>query len=239
MRRFLAITRGVAIAAAIATSFWLVRWLEVAIGAGGFLTGLLLGFLLCVGCIIVQLIRARRAAKKLRNEQLRVVLPEVHLPADSAAYAWAVRRLDGSSVDMHQFRREVLFLNFWSTWCLPCVMELASIERLHRLVGPEGVVFMCIASDEDLDKLRQWVVDHRLTAPVFALSSDDIPLVFDSDLIPATYLVAADGRVALKHEGAAQWDHPRVVAFIRGLLAESAILAPTDPPKPHPPAEGR
>ena len=72
---------------------------------------------------------------------------------------------------------------------------------------------MCIATDQDLEKLRKWVTDHEVSVPVFSLATDELPLVFDSDYIPATYLLAADARIAFRHEGAAQWDHPRVVSF--------------------------
>ena len=62
---------------------------------------------------------------------------------------------------------------------------------------------------------------------------DQMPRMFDSEFIPATYVIAADSRVAFKHEGAAEWDHPRVVAYLRGLLIEGDILGlTTEPRKP-------
>lgn len=62
---------------------------------------------------------------------------------------------------------------------------------------------------------------------------DQMPRMFDSEFIPATYIIATDSRVAFKHEGAAEWDHPRVVAYLRSLLVEGDILGPTtEPPKP-------
>ena len=155
-------------------------------------------------------------------------LPEAQVPGgETAIYHWKVRKLDGTLVAMDQFMREVVFLNFWSTMCAPCVIELANIERLHAILASEGVVFMCIASDPDLDHLRRWVADHDVSVPVFALVDDQMPRMFDSEFVPATYVVASDSRIAFKHEGAAEWDYPRVVAFLRGLLMEGAILAPT------------
>jgi thiol-disulfide isomerase/thioredoxin len=131
---------------------------------------------------------------------------------------------------MDDLMRKVVFLNFWSTMCGPCVVELSNIERLHAVMAPEGVVFMCVASDQDLDQLRKWVVDKGVSVPVFALVDDQMPRMFDSEFIPATYIIAADSRIAFKHEGAAAWDHPRVVAYLRGLLVEGDILAVEEQP---------
>jgi hypothetical protein len=119
---------------------------------------------------------------------------------------------------------------------VPCVVELSNIERLHAVMTPEGVVFMCVASDQNLDQLRKWVVDEGVSVPVFALVDDQMPRMFDSEFIPATYIIAADSRIAFKHEGAAAWDHPRVVAHSRGLRLEGDILAvEAKPSKPLPP----
>ena len=59
--------------------------------------------------------------------------------------------------------------------------------------------------------------------PVFVHGEGDLPAVFDSDYIPATYVVSPDGTVVYQHTGAAQWDHPRVVSFLRALALKHGL----------------
>jgi thiol-disulfide isomerase/thioredoxin len=236
VRRIRAAALVLVVAAFLAVLVVLLRRLESWLGLDNLLSGILAGVMLTSLVIARVLYSAERKIKALRQERLRVALRAPLLPtAESAIYHWKVRKLDGTLVAMDDLMREVVFLNFWSTMCAPCVAELASIERLHAMLGREGVVFMCIASDQDLPKLRGWVAEQRVSVPVFSLHGDDMPSMFDSEFIPATYIVAADSRIALKHEGAAQWDHPSVVRFLRGLLAEGDILAVPGPaPEPGP-----
>lgn len=218
------------LAGIVVASFFLLRWVEVWIGARGFLSGILTGLLLSAAALILFMRHGQRQASSIRKERRQAVLPEAGVPGgETAIYHWNVRKLDGTVISIDEVMREVVFLNFWSTMCLPCVKELASIENLHRTLAPEGVVFMCIATDQDLEKLRKWVTEHNVSIPIFSLAADDLPLAFDSEYIPATYILAADARIAFRHEGAAQWDHPRVVSFLRGLLMESAIIPAMQP----------
>jgi hypothetical protein len=211
-----------------------LRWLEAKIGTGGFLSGVVVGVVVSVAALFSFVASTQRKVETIRRERLRVKLPEAPVPGgETAIYHWKVRKLDGTLVTIDDFMHRVLFFNFWSTMCAPCVVELAAIERLHTILAPEGVVFMCIASDGDLEYLRSWVADKAVSVPVFALMDDQMPRMFDSEFIPATYIIATDSRVAFKHEGAAEWDHPRVVAYLRSLLVEGDILGPTtEPPKP-------
>jgi thiol-disulfide isomerase/thioredoxin len=228
----------VGVAAIVGTSFLVLRWMEGRMGVGGFLSGVLAGLLMSGALLVTFARHIQRQASIIRKEGRQSALPDAGVPAgETAVYHWNVKRLDGTLVSIDEVMREVVFLNFWSTMCLPCVKELASIERLHAKLAPEGIVFMCVATDQDLEKLRMWLADHAVSIPVFSLATDELPRVFDSEYLPATYLLAPDGRIAFKHEGAARWDHPRVIAFLRGLLMESAIIPAIQPPSSSTPKE--
>ena len=227
MRNVRRLVRLFTIAIAVVALLSLLRWAEGLVGGGGFFSGVATGLLLVAVAYFLLVRRADKEVAKIRKEK-RARLPDAEVPErGTAVYGWQLRRLDGTPFEMNEARCEVVFLNFWSTMCLPCVQELASIERLHNKLAPEGVVFLCVATGDDLDELRQWAAKHGVSVPVFALAPDDVPAVFDCEYLPTTYIVAGDGRIALQHEGAAQWDHPRMVAFLRGLLAENVVAPPS------------
>ena len=141
-----------------------------------------------------------------------------------ARFDWAVMALDGSPFPMDRMRGETMVLNICSTKCGPCVAELPSIERLHKAVGSDGVKVLCVATDPDVNTVREFVAAKGFQLPVYALGDSEIPQVFDSDYIPATYVVNADGHIVYQHTGAALWDHPRVIALLRGLVLQNAVV---------------
>lgn len=135
-------------------------------------------------------------------------------------YAWKLEDLDGNPVDFAAFRGRTLFLNLWATWCPPCVAEMPSIDRLSKNPQVKNVAFACISSDDDLDDLRAFVRQRKLTVPVYRMIGAP-PEVFQTEAIPATFVVSGDGRVAMKEVGAAEWDSPATVQFLEGLSAKS------------------
>lgn len=147
-------------------------------------------------------------------------LPAPPLPANAPAdYEWSVRTLDDQPVEMARFKGKVVFLNLWATWCGPCVAEMASIQKLWEITKDEGVAFV-VASNEGPAEISAFLKKRGLTLPVYRMNGEP-PAAFRTAGIPATFILGADGRILLKHVGAARWDHPDAVTFLRGLKLSS------------------
>jgi thiol-disulfide isomerase/thioredoxin len=122
-------------------------------------------------------------------------------------------------VPFSSFRGKAVFLNFWATWCAPCVEEMPAISRLAQDERLKDVAFVALAHDDDPVRLKRYVDEHRIKVPVYRLQQIP-PAVFlppdktDSMAIPVTFLIAPDGRIASIQDGAAQWDDPSVVEFL-------------------------
>jgi thiol-disulfide isomerase/thioredoxin len=139
-------------------------------------------------------------------------------PLPSAAladYDWIVQSLDGPDFKMTDAKGKVVFLNFWATWCSPCVAEMASIQRLYEKLRDRGVVFACI-SNEKASKVSRFVRRKGFTLPIYTMRGSP-PAVFDNQRVPATFILSRDGRIALKHIGSAKWDDDKTVDFIKRL----------------------
>ncbi|WP_337173591.1 TlpA disulfide reductase family protein [Paludisphaera sp.] len=136
-------------------------------------------------------------------------------------FNWSLRDLDGGEVNFDRFRGKALFVNVWATWCPPCVAEMPSIARLASVEDLKGKVeFICIATDESMDAVRSFVRGKGW--PMTILHATALPPVFLTDGIPATFLIAPDGRLAYMREGAAEWDAPEVVRKLRDLASRPA-----------------
>jgi thiol-disulfide isomerase/thioredoxin len=140
-------------------------------------------------------------------------------PAD---YDWSLLDLEDKPVPFARFKGKTLFLNIWATWCRPCVMEMPSIASLARNPRLQGknIEFVCVSTDDSTDVVRRFRDGKDWTMTI--LRADRIPSVFYTEGIPATFLIAADGRIAASEVGAADWSEPRVVAFLEKLAGSRA-----------------
>jgi thiol-disulfide isomerase/thioredoxin len=138
-----------------------------------------------------------------------------------AAYEWSLSDLNDRPVRFSRFKGKPIFLNIWATWCGPCVREMPSIARLAqdpRLQG-KGLEFVCASVDDSSDAVRRFL-QGRSWSMTF-LRAEQLPAVFHTEGIPATFLIAPDGRIAAAVVGAAQWDAPEVVGFLEKLAAST------------------
>lgn len=131
-------------------------------------------------------------------------------------YGWTIRTLDGREIPLSEFKDKVIFINFWATWCKPCVVEMPSIQTLYDSLKNEAVAFLLI-SDENEKTVQKFLDEKRFTFPVY-LRSKELPTVFKTMGIPATFILSRDGAVVFKHVGSAKWDDESSVSFLRGLM---------------------
>ncbi len=127
--------------------------------------------------------------------------------------------LAGGEVNLASQRGKVVVLNFWATWCPPCVAEMPSLERLYRTLTPEGLAVVTVSTDEDQAELRKFVSQHALTLPVLM---DPGGRVAGGDYrttgYPETFLLDRQGRILRHVVGPAEWDSPEMMADLRRLM---------------------
>jgi thiol-disulfide isomerase/thioredoxin len=151
------------------------------------------------------------------------MLPPPFPIRESADYNWTVRGLDGQPLLMSQLRGRVVFLNFWATWCVPCIAEMPSIQRLYEQVKDDAV-FVCV-SPEEATLVDRFVEEKGYRIPMYTFEGSP-PAVFRIKSYPKTLIIAPDGRIAFAHTGTAVWDDPSSVEFIRNLSSSAATRGP-------------
>ena len=161
------------------------------------------------------------------NRLREAALPAPDLPPQGRheAYGqadmnWTFQTLAGAPVKLADYRGRVVFLNFWATWCGPCVAEMPSIQRLHDRLNNDNVAFILV-SDEDVPKIEQFLEDNPLRLPVFSAPGAP-PSLFRTPAIPATFVIDTNGMVVLREIGATRWNHDNMLTFLRGLLSGQA-----------------
>ncbi|HMB07431.1 MAG TPA: TlpA disulfide reductase family protein [Isosphaeraceae bacterium] len=139
-------------------------------------------------------------------------------------YGWTVRDLHEKPVPFERYRGKAVFLNIWATWCPPCVAELPSIARLAADPRLKEVAFLCVSTDESAEAVRGFL--RGKDWPMAVLRATSLPDVLTTDGIPATFLVAPDGRIVATEVGAAAWDDPTAVEYLEKLARPAAEVRP-------------
>ena len=177
------------------------------------LIGIALGVLLALGLLAVAFWLVYRRIKNRISSGLE---PARARSLKGWDYRMRLRTMDDQILDASTFRDRPLFLNFWATWCAPCVAELPSIERLVSRLEGTNVAFVCV-STEPLEKVKAFAARKPLNVPFYVLV-DEPPAVFDTRSIPATFIVK-DGDIVLQHIGAPRWDTEEIIQMLSGSSA--------------------
>jgi len=179
----------------------------------GLLAGLVLTILIIIGGGYVLM----RSFTSRNHQKIESILQTPPFPTQTRMdYNWRVQGLDGKELSVVKTKGKVIFLNFWGTWCPPCVAEMPSIQRLYDRIRSEEIHFMCV-SDEDRTKVSTFVKERGFTLPVYTLLGEKPP-VFQTRGIPATFIISRDGQIVFKHVGAAKWDDKTSIDFIQRLM---------------------
>lgn len=122
----------------------------------------------------------------------------------------------GEKVNMEQFRGKVIFLNFWATWCPPCIAEMPGIHNLYRDVNDDNVEFIMLSVDQNFEKAKKFRDKKGYGFEIYR-ATGPIPQMYSSRSIPTTYVIDADGNLVLTHLGMGDFDTKDFRKFLQEL----------------------
>ncbi len=133
-----------------------------------------------------------------------------------------LQNMDEETIKLSDYRGKVVLLNFWATWCPPCVREMPSMERLQQLVGEDGFKVVAVNQMEEPDDVFAFTGQIELD-PTFDILFDTASKVSQAYAVrglPTTYLIDKKGNIRYRAVGGREFDHTEVVKIIRQLIAE-------------------
>ena len=137
-------------------------------------------------------------------------------PAD---YNLNLTSLDGQNVHLSEFKGKVIFINYWATWCAPCLAEMPYIQALYEDVAGEDIVFITISTDEEQETAERFMERKEYTLPVYRLASR-IPAMYDVSTLPTTFVISPSGNLATVHVGMANYDTKGFRRFLKDLAKQ-------------------
>ena len=123
--------------------------------------------------------------------------------ATQVAPAWKLKDLDGHAVSSEQFKGKVVVLDFWATWCGPCVGEIPGYVELQKKYGKDGLVIVGALSHDPKTsaKIKEFAAKYGMNYTI-VVSSEEIEDAFGGfEAIPTTFLIGRDGRIVHRKTG--------------------------------------
>jgi peroxiredoxin len=130
--------------------------------------------------------------------------------------------LNGHAAHLSDLRGKVVVLNFWATWCPPCVAETDSLNALQDKIAPLGATVLGISVDEDADAYQKFLREHNVPFPNYRDPSKKIAEGYGTVMYPETYIIGTDGRIARKIIGPQDWDGPELSGYIESLIPRNS-----------------
>ncbi len=131
------------------------------------------------------------------------------------SYDWKLHGVNTESINFDSAKGKVVLINYWATWCPPCIAEMPSLQDLYTEYKDQ-VVFLFITNEVDED-IYKFINAKKYDYPVYrSLGSDPNPL--EHKTIPATYLLDKEGNIVIHEVGAADWNTNSVKETIDKLL---------------------
>ena len=113
--------------------------------------------------------------------------------------------LSGKAWDWQQLKGKVVVLNFWATWCAPCLEELPSLQTLQDFTNNTGVVILTVNVKETPSKIQQFVTRNGFNLPIIADRQGDLAKKWAVKIFPTTVILSAQGKPTWMVEGPVDW----------------------------------
>ena len=132
----------------------------------------------------------------------------------------SLETIDGERIELHRYRGKVVVLNFWATWCPPCVEEIPSLERLRKLRHDRGLEVLSVDVGEEPEKVRAFLEDKPVGYPVALDPQARAFKAWNTYAFPTTFVLDRSHRIRYAVFGAFAWDSREVLDAVDALLGE-------------------
>jgi peroxiredoxin len=131
---------------------------------------------------------------------------------------FSVTTESGRRISTREFGGRLLVVNFWATWCPPCVEEMPSLSRFAQELNPSGVVVLGVSVDKSEAAYRKFLEEQQLPFHVTRDPEAEIPAEYGTFKWPETYIINRDGKVVQKYIGPRNWTEAGIVNEVKALL---------------------
>lgn len=125
---------------------------------------------------------------------------------------------NGRTVSAGNFGGKLLVLNFWATWCPPCINEIPSLDQFQKLFASSGVVVLGVSVDKDEQVYKRFLSRAKVSFMTARDPGNKINAEYGTFKFPETYLINSDGKVVMKVINETDWTDPKMLDYVKSLL---------------------
>lgn len=155
--------------------------------------------------LIIVLIAVAGCSSPKQEVQSSVVASDIRLT-----------NLEGEEIDLASLEGKTVFVNFWATWCRPCIKEMPSIASLQRNLAGKNIEFF-FASDEEVDKILKFKESRSMDLNFVRVEN---PETLGIEALPTTFIFNGKGELVFSEVGFRKWDDPATMDMVIKLINE-------------------
>ena len=166
-------------------------------------------------CVILMLLPASLFAHAPQFHDFRLVAFSRPFPAPK----FQLPNLANQPKQLADFKGQHVLLNFWATWCVPCVEEMPALERLYQQLRPHGLTVVAISTDTiETAKIEAFARKLNVTFPILRDADQAVSKTYGARDLPSTFLLNPKGEVVAAAKGARDWSSEQAFSYFNELL---------------------
>jgi peroxiredoxin len=150
-----------------------------------------------------------------------VIFVSIHeriVQVDDSAPDFSITADNGRTISRANFGGKLLVLNFWASYCEPCIEELPSLDQFQRELANQGVVVLGVSIDKDPKAYKRFLRKYNVSFLTARDPDNKINAEYGTFKIPETYIINRDGRVVGKIISSTNWTDDRMMSYVKSLL---------------------
>lgn len=164
------------------------------------------------------LVNCGQAENKAKTTPTKEEVPVVHVEPTKSVISF--KKETGEVVSLDDLKGKAVFINFWATWCPPCIEEMPSIQTLYnKFKDNKDIVFLLVDVDNNIDGASKFMKKRKLNMPLYVPNSE-IPSSFLAGAIPTTVILDKRGNIDVRLEGGRDYSAPAIAEALQSLIDE-------------------
>lgn len=151
---------------------------------------------------------------------LGVPLVSLAVAVDDAAPDFTLKSLQGANLRLHEYRGQVVLINFWASWCGPCRQEMPLLDRIHQRYSDAGFAVLGVNVEGETASAQETATRTGVTFPVLVDENQLVSELYDLEAMPSSVVIDRDGVVRYIHRGYKPGDEAKYLEVVKQLISE-------------------
>jgi len=181
-------------------------------------------FVVAIVSLLINFLGLAQERELWSGQDLLRKLKLVHVPGALPAPRFNAPTPEGTKIGIDDLKGKLVLLNFWATWCPPCILEMPTMEKLHQEFKEEGLEVVAMNFMEGQKTINAFIKKRGFTFTVLMDRSGEISQRYGVHALPVTYLIGREGNMLVKSIGYKDWYKKEIRQFVSSLLKDEGII---------------